>query len=125
MEQQSSEKRADPRGKISAEARIKHIHGQIDFPLKSAPQKLRIINISTRGIGVITETELDPGTVLEVEMDLEVEYDKNASPVKTLCVTQWSKGTNDGVFEAGLDFIVIKDSDFTKILHCVANHRAI
>lgn len=112
------DKRSSPRDNIDAIVRLR-IFDEDSGTAESGFQLARLSNISTTGVGIITKQIIRPGSVVEIDMDLKGKNMKRPMPVHTFCKVQWSGIAGYGIYEAGLDFIVIKQRDIRKLNACI------
>jgi hypothetical protein len=108
------DKRGESRGELDITARYRVVDGNVTEN-KTDFFTAEIINISVNGAGMLTSQKHEAGDIIELELDLKGKSTNLKKPVHTLCKVQWSKTTPNGLYETGMDIIVIEEDDVKKL----------
>ncbi|PKL91483.1 MAG: hypothetical protein CVV21_07820 [Candidatus Goldiibacteriota bacterium HGW-Goldbacteria-1] len=113
------EKRMETRTDIEGILRYKVLGDGEDTLTSFKYEKASTRNISKGGVCVILPHKIGEGNVIRVELPIENE----SLLIKAFCEVQWCRLANkDGIYEAGLSFIALKDDD-AKALENFINER--
>jgi predicted anti-sigma-YlaC factor YlaD len=64
----AAQKRAEPRSSTESEAILQELH-----PLSLERQKIKIVNVSKNGLGIVSQKPICPGTIVQLRIKGEVE----------------------------------------------------
>ena len=113
------EKRMETRTDIEGILKYKVLGDGEDTLTSFKYEKASTRNISKGGVCVILPHKIGEGNVIRVELPIENE----SLLIKAFCEVQWCRLANkDGIYEAGLSFIALKDDD-AKALENFINER--
>ncbi|HNZ28824.1 MAG TPA: PilZ domain-containing protein [Candidatus Goldiibacteriota bacterium] len=113
------EKRIDTRADVEEVLRYKVLGDGEDTITSFKYEKATTRNISKGGVCMVLPHKISEGNVIRVEIPLENE----SLVIKAFCEVQWCRLANkDGIYEAGLSFIALKDDD-AKSLENYINER--
>ena len=81
------QKRSEPRFSTESEAILQELH-----PLSLERQKVRIVNVSKNGLGIVSQKSIFPGTIVQLRIKGKVELGN----------VRYSVALGDGGFQIGL-----------------------
>ncbi|MEI7640990.1 MAG: hypothetical protein WCJ46_05735 [bacterium] len=69
-------------------------------------EKMQLVNINSRGMGMLLEKELTPESMIKVELLFT-----SGRAINAFCEVNWCKEIKKPLYMAGLSFVVVKEDD--------------
>ena len=112
--QDDIDKRTEPRIYAGGSVRYK-IMDEIEGTLIRGFCTGKIVNISLIGLAMESLTRLQRGAVIEIDLNPNKPGKRAVKSAHAVCKVQWQKEVSAGMYETGLDFIIISEEDIQLI----------